>query len=76
MIAILVRPRLVLKSLGLHADVFEMHDPLAAWFVIRHASAGIEGENGLKGDWETTKRRFVIERQGEWTKGMCIVDRR
>ncbi|KAF9518893.1 hypothetical protein BS47DRAFT_1413108 [Hydnum rufescens UP504] len=89
--AILARPREVLASLGLTGDVFEMHDPVAAYFVIDHARSsselGLEGTSGgsnsderpcwaLRPGWETTIRRFVIERKGEWTKGMCVVDRR
>lgn len=64
---LLRRPRKVLKQLGL-TDDFEMHDPLAAWYVIRSAL----GEEG----WKTIKRKFVIETVGEYTKGMCVVDRR
>jgi hypothetical protein len=89
--AILTRPREILASLGLTGDVLEMHDPVAAYFVIDHARSsselGLEGTNGgsdsderpcraLRPGWETTIRRFVIERQGEWTKGMCVIDRR
>ena len=73
--AMLSRPRIILRAFGLMGDVFEMHDPLAAWFVIQHAEAGIAGTE-LRDGWETTRRDFVIERTGEWTKGMCVVDRR
>ena len=64
--AMLRRPRLFYKKLGLPDD-FEMHDPLAAWLVIH----GRE-EKG----WKIKKRQFIIERRGEHTKGMCVVDRR
>ncbi|KAG8887962.1 hypothetical protein FRB99_004180, partial [Tulasnella sp. 403] len=66
---LLRRPRVVLKQLGL-PDHFEMHDPLAAWYTIR--TSGDTVEQG----WGTVKRRFVIEKIGEYTKGMCVVDRR
>jgi len=53
--------------------MFEMHDPLAAYFVIDHGD--IDGM-GLKKGWAARKRLFKIERTGEFTKGMCVVDRR
>ncbi|KAG8982166.1 hypothetical protein FRC05_000308 [Tulasnella sp. 425] len=68
---LLRRPRKVLRQLGL-TDDFEMHDPLAAWYVIRSASAAAAKEEG----WQAIKRKFVIETIGEYTKGMCVVDRR
>lgn len=82
--AILIRPRRILASLGLTEDTFAMHDPLAAYFVIDHArsdGASAESDEGLpraslRPGWQTTTRKFVIERKGEWTKGMCVVDRR
>jgi inosine-uridine nucleoside N-ribohydrolase len=72
--AILNRPRQVLRALGYNADCFEMHDPLAAQLAIciaaqEPASIGTQ-------IWKTRKRRFVIERKGEWTKGMCVIDNR
>lgn len=70
--ALLVRPRKVYATLGL-ADELHMHDPLAAWFTIQHAET-----DDLKVDrgWSIVRRTFLIERKGEWTKGMCVVDRR
>ncbi|KAG8983037.1 hypothetical protein FRB90_006357, partial [Tulasnella sp. 427] len=68
---LLRRPRKVLHELGL-TDDFEMHDPLAAWYAIRSASRSPWKEEG----WRTIKRKFVIETTGEYTKGMCVVDRR
>jgi len=66
---ILRRPRIVLNQLGL-PDYFEMIDPLAAWYTIR--TSILDPEQG----WGTVKRKFVVERTGEHTKGMCVVDRR
>lgn len=54
-------------------DGFEMHDPLAAYFVIEHGS--VDGRD-LNAEWVTKRRSFMIERTGEFTKGMCVVDRR
>ncbi|KAG9016072.1 hypothetical protein FRB93_011546 [Tulasnella sp. JGI-2019a] len=67
--ALLRRPRGIMRSLGL-PDEFEMHDPLAAWYVIK--TCGEAPESG----WVTMKRKFVVEKTGEYTKGMCVVDRR
>lgn len=66
---LLRRPRKVLNMLGLPDD-FEMHDPTAAWYLLR--TSGDTAEAG----WGTVKRKFVVERVGEYTKGMCITDRR
>ncbi|KAG8886693.1 hypothetical protein FRB98_001097 [Tulasnella sp. 332] len=68
--ALLRRPRGVMKVLGL-PDEFEMHDPLAAWFVIRTC-----GDGTPEPGWGVKKRKFVVEKTGEYTKGMCVVDRR
>jgi len=70
---ILSRTRHVLAAWGDTTDMFEMHDPLAAYFVIEHGD--LDGMN-LKPGWTTAKRSFMIERTGEFTKGMCVVDRR
>ena len=69
---VLDRPRKVLKLLG-YPDAFEMHDPLAAYFSLMHAGVGT-GE--LLDGWITEKRSFMVERVGEHTKGMLVVDRR
>lgn len=72
--AILARPRSVLRSLGYLGDCFEMHDPFAAWYALCQAANEDEDQGGLK--WQTRHREFLIERMGEWTKGMCVVDKR
>lgn len=54
-------------------DAMEMHDPLAMWYAVANASR----PNGALGHgWEVTPREFTIERTGERTRGMCVVDRR
>ncbi|EJD43942.1 nucleoside hydrolase [Auricularia subglabra TFB-10046 SS5] len=68
---VLARPRRVLADLGYTGDVIEMHDPLAAYFVVKHAAA----DNLLPG-WKTVWRTFLTERTGEHTRGMLVVDRR
>ncbi|RPA92194.1 nucleoside hydrolase [Choiromyces venosus 120613-1] len=46
---------------------FSLHDPLCVYYVLtRH-----------RGGWETLGDRDVrIETAGQWTRGMCVVDRR
>ena len=48
----------------------EMHDPMVVWFAI------CLGGNPTADGFETRKRMFEVERTGEWTRGMCVVDRR
>ena len=51
----------------------EMHDPVAVWYAIAHAHlpAGKNAEG-----WAVRGRQFKVERVGELTRGMCVVDRR
>ena len=67
-------PRRVLAALGYTGDVFEMHDPLAASFVTAHAA--VDSPDALLPGFKTAWRDFVIERGGEHTRGMLVVDRR
>ena len=67
--AMLQRVRGLQASFGL-PDAMEMHDPVAMWYAIEHA-----GRNGAPG-WRIQTREFKIERIGEYTRGMCVVDRR
>jgi inosine-uridine nucleoside N-ribohydrolase len=68
--AMLVRVRGLMKSFGL-PDEMEMHDPVAVWYAIHNGPHQVEG-NG----WRTVPRVFSVERTGELTRGMCVVDRR
>ncbi|CAD6581728.1 MAG: hypothetical protein TREMPRED_003074 [Tremellales sp. Tagirdzhanova-0007] len=70
--AMLVRVRGLQASFGL-PDAMEMHDPVAVWYAIAHA-----GRSTLDSapSWATRPREFKIERRGEYTRGMCVVDRR
>lgn len=71
---ILTRPRAVLQALGYLADCFEMHDPFAAWYAVCHA---INADSNVEDKgWTLVHREFSLERRGEWTKGMCVVDKR
>ncbi|WWD18918.1 hypothetical protein CI109_103374 [Kwoniella shandongensis] len=76
--AMLVRVRGLQASFGL-PDAMEMHDPVAVWYAIANATS----PKTKKGDtptlsqgWELKQRDFIIERIGEYTRGMCVVDRR
>ncbi|KAG9116807.1 hypothetical protein FRC07_007444, partial [Ceratobasidium sp. 392] len=71
--AIFYRVRRVLRDLG-EPDRFEMHDPAAVWAALAHAD--VPRDAPLLSGWGTVKRDFVIECVGEYTKGMCVVDRR
>lgn len=45
----------------------ELHDPLCIWYVMTHDVPG----------WKATKDEDIrIETAGQWTRGMCVVDRR
>lgn len=46
----------------------ELHDPLCVWYVLSR----------LRGDvWTTAEARDIrVEPAGQWTRGMCVVDRR
>lgn len=70
--AVLLRVRGIQASFGL-PDAMEMHDPLAIWYAI--ANAGRSFSDPAPG-WSLRPREFKIERRGEYTRGMCVVDRR
>lgn len=45
----------------------ELHDPLCIWYVMTHDVPG----------WKATKDEDIrIETAGQWTRGMCVVDKR
>lgn len=64
----LLRVRKIQASFGL-SDAMEMHDPLAVWYAIATSGGQADG-------WILESRDFAIERVGELTRGMCVVDRR
>ncbi|KAG8744635.1 hypothetical protein FRC11_013347, partial [Ceratobasidium sp. 423] len=70
---ILHRVRRISEELGIE-DAFAMHDPLAVWAGLVHA--GSPRNALLLEGWGTERRDFVIECGGQYTKGMCVVDRR
>ncbi|WWC90885.1 uncharacterized protein L201_005822 [Kwoniella dendrophila CBS 6074] len=73
--SMLIRVRGLQASFGLR-DSMEMHDPLAIWFALSHASRKRNTEALKEEGWELKQRDFQIERIGELTRGMCIIDKR
>ncbi|KAH7341537.1 putative hydrolase [Rhizoctonia solani] len=71
--AFLHRVRRITQDIGIQ-DGFDMHDPLAVWAGLVHAS--LPRNAPLVKGWEVEIRDFVIECEGQYTKGMCVVDRR
>ncbi|KAI0290395.1 nucleoside hydrolase [Multifurca ochricompacta] len=68
--AFLQRSRAVM--LGFGRDAMELHDITAVWAAIAHPP----GLEGTAPGWTIRQRFFKIERTGEHTSGMCVVDRR
>ena len=51
-----------------------LHDPMCVWYAIEQAS--ISGTEEPKG-WEMTKGEDIrMETLGQWTRGMCVTDKR
>ena len=84
--AMLLRVRDLQASFGL-PDAMEMHDPVAAWYAIADASSpalsslssasrSARGPPRCPPGWSLQQRDFKVERHGELTRGMCVVDRR
>ncbi|KAJ7502815.1 Inosine/uridine-preferring nucleoside hydrolase domain-containing protein [Mycena galericulata] len=53
-------------------DAMELHDIVAVWCAIENPP----GADTLASGWEAWDRTFNIERTGELTRGMLVVDRR
>ncbi|KZT72099.1 nucleoside hydrolase [Daedalea quercina L-15889] len=60
-------------------DALELHDIVAVWCAIANPPLEIETTGAvpkLQPGWKASQRKFQIERVGEITRGMCVVDRR
>jgi len=68
--AFLRRTRSVMRAYG--RDGMELHDITAVWAAIAHPP----GLEGCAEGWVARRRLFLMERTGELTRGMCVVDRR
>ncbi|KAG5730996.1 hypothetical protein E4T56_gene12947, partial [Termitomyces sp. T112] len=65
----LERTREIMVSFG--KDAMELHDIVAVWCAIENPPGC-----SLSRGWKTRSRIFDIERTGELTRGMLVVDRR
>lgn len=73
--SMLVRVRGLQASFGL-PDAMEMHDPVAVWYAIENAALPAIGVDAPAEGFTLRQRDFQVERSGELTRGMCVVDRR
>ncbi|TRM69817.1 Inosine/uridine-preferring nucleoside hydrolase domain-containing protein [Schizophyllum amplum] len=72
--AFLERTREVMLQFG--KDAMELHDIVAVWCAIANPPQADGERFVLAPGWAATGRAFDIERVGELTRGMCVVDRR
>lgn len=73
--AFLERTRAVMLQYG--TDEMELHDIVAVWCAIENPpTVESEGIPNLCAGWNGRFRQFDIERTGELTRGMLVVDRR
>jgi len=70
----LERTREVMLQFG--KDALELHDVVAVWCAIENPPLLDDAPMALAPDWQGYKRIFDIERTGEITRGMLVVDRR
>ncbi|KAF4566240.1 hypothetical protein EYR36_011656 [Pleurotus pulmonarius] len=71
----LERTREVMLEFG--KDAMELHDIVAVWCAIANPPIGANVEDAIfSSGWRMVKRKFEIERVGELTRGMLVVDRR
>ncbi|OAX42300.1 nucleoside hydrolase [Rhizopogon vinicolor AM-OR11-026] len=70
------RTREIMISFG--KDVLELHDIVAIWCAIENPPEinSVYGLPGMSPGWTVVERTFDIERTGEITRGMFVVDRR
>ncbi|KAF8629242.1 hypothetical protein AX17_005821 [Amanita inopinata Kibby_2008] len=65
----LERTREIMVKFG--KDAMELHDIVAVWCAIENPPS-MQLNNG----WQASERKFDVERAGELTRGMVVVDRR
>ncbi|KAI6157578.1 nucleoside hydrolase [Pisolithus tinctorius] len=71
------RTREVMIEFG--KDAMELHDIVAIWCALENPPDLTDNDDGLpvmSSSWAVVKRKFAIERTGELTTGMMVVDRR
>ncbi|KAL0956158.1 hypothetical protein HGRIS_002319 [Hohenbuehelia grisea] len=69
----LERTREVMLEFG--KDAMELHDIVAVWCAIENPPVA-DAATPLNRGWKASRRTFEIERTGELTRGMLVVDRR
>ncbi|KAL5485095.1 hypothetical protein ACEPAI_7737 [Sanghuangporus weigelae] len=75
--AFLERTREVMREFG--KDAMELHDVVAVWCAVQNPPQEVEDPHGvpvLQPGWKAHRRLFEVERTGELTRGMLVVDRR
>ncbi|KAI0790769.1 nucleoside hydrolase [Abortiporus biennis] len=75
--AFLERTREIMLEFG--KDAMELHDIAAVWCAIENPPQRTVEKGSeliLNTGWQAVKRKFDIERTGELTRGMLVVDRR
>ncbi|KAJ6602166.1 Inosine/uridine-preferring nucleoside hydrolase domain-containing protein [Mycena sp. CBHHK59/15] len=70
----LEQTRVVMLEFG--KDAMELHDIVAVWCAIENPPTPDGGVDALAPGWKARSRAFDIERTGELTRGMLVVDRR
>lgn len=54
-----------------------LHDPLCIWYALNSSIDEVARDRGRPGDWQVKRYEDIrVETQGQWTRGMCVVDRR
>ncbi|CAL1707331.1 unnamed protein product [Somion occarium] len=72
--AFLSRTRQVMLKFG--KDAMELHDIAVVWCAIENPPSVSSKPLQLRKGWEVVRRHFQIERHGELTRGMLVIDRR
>ncbi|KAJ7128914.1 nucleoside hydrolase [Mycena crocata] len=70
----LEQARVVMLQFG--KDAMELHDIVAMWCAIENPPVPDSSVDPLASGWKANSRAFDVERTGELTRGMLIVDRR
>ena len=54
-----------------------LHDIVCIWYALSNENDGSQKEKGDSEAWKIREAEDIrVETQGQWTRGMCIVDRR
>ena len=54
-----------------------LHDPMCVWYALTASSEEDQDADADADGWRMTKEEDIrIETAGQWTRGMCVVDRR